>query len=219
LGHLATWCHELPGIELYGIGANLSCLHDIVPDVVNMNLLATYAESIETHLGISLPVISGGSSSALRMLVDGTLPKRINHLRLGEAILLGNIVCYDEPYPSARQDIFTLSAGIIEVKDKPSLPYGQRAPGRVAVGEDPTLSDQGIRRRALVGIGKQDVRSEYLVALDPQITILGDTSDCLVADVTDCDRDYAVGDRVDFRLKYSGLVTAMASVYVTKELV
>ena len=73
--------------------------------------------------------------------------------------------------------------------------------------------------RALIAVGKQDVSSKYLIPLDSGIEIIGDTSDCIIADVTDCEKKYKPGDTVSFRLKYNGLVSAMASDYIEKILI
>ena len=216
---LCETCLTLPGIELHGIGANLSCISEVVPDSGNMAVLASAAAKVELALGMKLKVVSGGSSSSLKMLAEKRLPAAINHLRIGEGVLLGNVVCYDVPFEGARTDAFTLNAEIIEVKDKPSLPWGERAPGILPIREDPALKDIGIRRRALIAIGKQDIPSKYLVPLDDAVKIIGDTSDCLVADITDCGAGYKTGDAISFSLKYNGLVSAMASQYIEKKLV
>ena len=219
LPRLCEACLALPGLELHGLGTNLSCINEIVPDERNMAALADAAAQTEKTLGVRLPVVSGGSSSSVRMLADGRLPAAVNHLRIGEAILLGNIVCYDVPFEGARTDAFTLTAEIIEVKEKPSLPWGERSPGLPPISKDAALKDRGLRRRALIAVGKQDVYSKYLDPLDSAIEILGDTSDCLIADITDCGTKYKPGDTVGFRLRYNGLVSAMASGYIEKALV
>ena len=216
---LCRACLDLKGLELHGIGTHLSSINEIVPDEQNMAALTKAFAAIEEKLGVKPSVISGGSSSAVKLLEEGSLPAGINHLRIGEAILLGNIVCYDIPYKDARTDVFTLSAEVIEVKEKPSLPWGSRAPGFMPENEDLAYIDRGYRRRALVAVGKQDVFSKYLVPLDPSIEIIGDTSDCFIADITDCEQKYKPGDTLSFRLKYNGLVSAMASDYVEKILI
>jgi len=210
---------DLPGLELHGIGTNLSCINEVVPDGQNMEEIVTAAIMVERALGVNLPVLSGGSSSSLKMLIEGSLPVRVNHLRIGEAILLGNIVCYDVPFAGARTDAFTLHAEVIEVKEKPSLPWGERAPGVTPIAQDPATEDLGIRKRALIAVGKQDVFSKYLIPLDPNIKILGDTSDCMIVDVTGSENEYKPGDSVGFRLRYNGLVSAMASAYIEKKLI
>jgi predicted amino acid racemase len=211
-------CISLPGLALHGIGANLSCINEIVPDVQNMATLCGAAAEVEYTLGIRLPVVSGGSSSSVKMLAEDRLPAAVNHLRIGEAILLGNIVCYDVPYEGARTDTFTLNAEIIEVKEKPSIPWGSRAPNIPPVSEDTSFQDRGSRKRALIAVGKQDVYSKYLIPLNPDIEIVGDTSDCLIADVTGCAIQYKPGDIVGFRLLYNGVVSAMAADSVEKVL-
>ena len=216
---LSEAAHRLPGLELYGIGANLSCFYEIVPDENNMRALVEAAEKIRKTLDIDLQIISGGASSSLKMLAEGRLPSAVNHLRIGEAVLLGNIVCYDVPYEWARTDAFTLNAEIMEVKEKPSLPWGERAQAAPPQATDNAPLDRGLRKRALIAIGTQDVRPEHLIPLDPKLEIIGATSDCLITDVTGCDTDYSVGDTVSFRLRYGGLLSLMASAYVEKILV
>jgi len=213
---LAEACLALPGIELYGIGANLSCINEIIPDENNMTALADAASEIERKLGIKLPLISGGSTSTVRMLEEGRLPERINHLRFGEAVLFGTIACYDVPFIGARTGAFTLTAEVIEVKEKPSVPWGERVQGSFPVASDPAYKDLGIRKRALVAVGKQDIRTEYMIPFDSEIKIIGDTCDCLIADVTDCEKEYKPGDTIGFFILYHGLVTAIASDYIDK---
>jgi predicted amino acid racemase len=213
---LAEICIALPGIELYGIGANLSCVNEIIPDERNMTVLADAAFEIERELGVKLPVVSGGSTSTVRMLEERRLPSRINHLRFGEAVLFGTIACYNVPFIGARTGAFTLFSEIIEVKEKPSVPWGERVPASLPVASDPAYKDIGLRKRALIAVGKQDIRTEYMIPLDPNMVIIGDTCDCFIADVTDCEKEYKPGDTVSFSILYHGLVTAIASDYVEK---
>jgi len=214
---LCELCLSLPGLQLHGIGAHLSSMYEIVPDAGNMSVLIKTAEEIEKKLGMTLPVISGGSSSAIKMIEEGTFPSRINHLRMGEAVLLGTIAGYDTPFKGARTDAFSFCAEIVELKEKPSAPWG-----KLADGSDPPYlyhAEPGFRKLALVSIGKQDVFSKYLFAKDSAITILGDTCDVLIADVTDSDIEYRVGDNLEFGIKYHGIMSAMASDYVEKDIV
>ena len=215
---LCKACLSLPGLKLHGVGTHLSSMNEIVPDERNMTALAEAAAEVEESLGVTLPVVTGGSSSALMMLAKGKLPKRVNHLRIGEAVLLGNIVCYDVPFEGARADAFTLEAEIIEVKEKPPHPWGSLADGSEIQKAGPDIQSPSFRKRALVAVGKQDVFSTYLVPRDPSLKIVGDTSDCLIADITDCYIKYKPGDTVSFRLQYNGLVGAMASDYIEKVL-
>jgi predicted amino acid racemase len=122
----ARYVEASEGLFLKGIGSNLSCYGSVKPTVKNMNYLVYEAEQIEKAIGRSLDIISGGATSTMPMVVKGLLPERINHLRLGESILLGRDqeVFYDCPLP-LHEDTFVLTAQLIEIKNKPSLPIGE----------------------------------------------------------------------------------------------
>ena len=208
----------ISGVELIGIGTEFGCLSDVVPSPVAMQEFAQLAGQVEERLGRPLAVVSGGSSNALKMLVDGSLPPGINHLRIGESILTGRIVNYGIPLSDCFQDTITLTAELIEIKDKPSQPTGPRAPGEPPVATDSSYPDRGIRRRGLVAIGKQDTDIHGLTPLDPAVTIAGASSDVLVVDLTDSPTPYGLGDHISFRLDYAAILHAMVSPFVDKRL-
>ena len=137
-----------------------------------------------------------------------TMPKGINHLRIGENILLSNDLqnlwhISDMDY--LRTDTFTLTAEVIEVRDKPTYPQGQFCID--AFGRKPVYEDHGIRRRALLALGRADVGElESLIPLDTGITVVGGSSDHCILDVTDHPRPLQVGDTVSFKLCYSHLL-------------
>lgn len=213
---LCEACMRLPGLELHGIGNNLSCYSGIVPDDQNMEHFVQAVHRVQSALGCPLPVVSGGNSSSTYRLQKGTLPPEVNHLRIGESVLMGTIACYDEPIVGGSSDNFTLTAEIIEVKDKKSMPYGSRAPGVPPVATSGEFEDRGMRKRALVAVGKQDVYVPDMVPHDPGLHILAATSDCFIADVTESRQQYKPGDTVQFSMKYHAMLSAMASDYVEK---
>ena len=222
LGDLAEVCEETArtlGVELYGIGTEFGCVSDIVPSREPMEEFAASVQNVEDQLGIELPVVSGGSSNSLLMLQEGTLPSRVNNLRVGESILTGRVANYRTPIPGAYLDPFTLSAEIIEIKEKPSQPVGPRAPGEIPVDSDPLFPDVGVRRRALVAVGKQDVGIPHLTPHDPGIQICEGSSDVFVADITDCATPYQTGDILTFSMDYFAILPAMVSSFVEKKLV
>ena len=47
------------------------------------------AARIEKRIGRKLEIISGGATSSYTLVHWGTMPSGINHLRIGENILLG----------------------------------------------------------------------------------------------------------------------------------
>jgi predicted amino acid racemase/arginase family enzyme len=206
---------ELKGVRIAGIGTNLGCFGAIMPTKENLGQLVAHAYKIERLAGISLDFVSGGASSSLQLLLDGTLPSGINNLRVGEAILQGGIETFrDKPWKALEFDACRLTADVIEVKKKPSRPIGQS--GYDAFGNQPYFPDEGDRLRAIANIGREDVMIEGLTPIHKGVRVLGASSDHLLLDVTDADPPVAVGDRVSFRMGYGAMLLAMTSEYVEK---
>ncbi len=202
----------LEGIKLVGIGTNLACFGGVKPDDNNMGHLSSIANQLEEKFGLQFEFISGGSSANYNWFMFTKEVKRINHLRLGESIYLGCEPLLGKPIPELFTDAFTLIAEVIEVKTKPSLPYGEI--GQNAFGNIPVFEDRGSMRRAILGIGIQDVAISGLEPL-MDIEILGASSDHLVINTKKI--SLKVGDEVSFHLNYGALLSAMTSPYVAKE--
>ncbi|GAI29781.1 unnamed protein product, partial [marine sediment metagenome] len=74
----------------------------------------------------------------------------------------------------------------------------------------------GIRKRAILAIGKQDIYLNGLIPLKEGIKIVGASSDHLIIDITDFKEELKVGDEVKFRLNYPALLSATTSKYINK---
>ncbi|SHK21853.1 ornithine racemase Orr [Tepidibacter formicigenes] len=205
---------KLENIELIGLGTNLTCYGAVIPSKENLSKLCSLAEKIEDKFNINLSFVSGGNSSSLHLLDKDEMPKGITNLRLGEAIALGRETAYGEVIKGTYQDTFKLVCEIVELKEKPSIPIGEI--GVDAFGNKPYYEDRGIRKRAIVGIGKQDINVDGIIPIDTKIDILGASSDHLILDVTDSDKEYKVGDKIEFNLEYGGLMACTTSEYVAK---
>ena len=145
---------ELPHVELAGVGVNLTCYGSTKPTPEKMQALLDIAARIEKRIGRKLEIISGGATSSYTLVHWGTMPAGINHLRIGENILLGkdlqvNWGIQDMDY--LRMDGFTLRAEVVEVREKPTYPIGEFAID--AFGRKPVYVDRGIRRRGGGGGG------------------------------------------------------------------
>jgi predicted amino acid racemase len=208
---------RLSGVRLAGLGANLTCYAGVVPTEENMGRLVRCAEEVESAFGLRLRCLSGGNSSALPLIAAGKMPSRIDHARIGEAILLGRETLRRTPWPGTFQDAFLLRAEVIEEKAKPSVPIGERA--QDAFGRRPAFPERGEIERALVNVGREDVVPEGLVPLDSRLAILGATSDYLVVDVTAAEGEVKVGDELIFAPDYAALLALMSSAYVEKRVV
>ena len=116
------------------------------------------------------------------------------------------------PYWSLRERYTrTLVAEVIELKTKPSRPYGEIA--QDAFGRVPVFEGKGNIERAILALGRQDVDGS---AIRPRIkaNVLGASSDYLVLDVSGL--DLKVGAEVQFDVGYCALMRAMMSPYVGK---
>lgn len=200
---------DLPHVSLKGIGVNLGCYGSIRPTPEKMHDLLSLAQRVEAVIGRKLELLSGGATSTYPLVHNGTLPQGINHLRIGENILLGKDLQVDWGFTEMNylhMDTFTLQAEVLEVHVKPSYPQGEFAID--AFGNKPTYTDIGPRKRALLGFGRADVGAvESLLCCEPGMTVVGGSSDHCIVDVTDC-RDLQVGDVVEFHLCYSHMLYA-----------
>lgn len=205
---------EQRNIEIIGLGCNLACYGGVIPTPENMKKLIEIRDLCRQETGLELPIISGGNSSGLPLLLSGKMPKEINHFRVGETILLGRNVIDRSPFPNTRQDTFIGVGEIIELEHKPSVPIGDR--GQDAFGGYVHFEDRGIRLRAICNLGRQDVLLDNIVPCDSNITVLGGSSDHLILDVTDCKQKLKVGDIVKFYPGYGALLALSTSKYVYK---
>lgn len=205
---------ELPGVKLVGVGTNLTCYGAVIPNSENLGLLTSLAKEIENKYNLKLDIISGGNSSSLHLIEKNEVPKGINQLRLGESIVLGNETAYGERIEGTYGDVFTYMAEIIELKEKPSVPIGEI--GVDAFGEKPVFTDRGIRKRAVLASGRQDLKVDGIQPRDRDAIVIGASSDHLIIDVTDCGKEYQVGDIMEFDLEYGALLAAFTSEYVDK---
>ena len=205
---------RLPGIRIKGLGTNLACFGAVAPSADNMSHLVALAAEIEQTFGFGLEWLSGANSSGLDLIASGRMPKRVNHARIGEAILLGRETIHRRPWPGTFQDAFVLHAEVLELRKKPSVPVGERCED--AFGKLPSFDDRGDVMRALLNVGREDVDVDGIAALDRRITILGGSSDYLVVDVTGAAGSVPVGAELTFSLNYGALLAAMTSEYVKK---
>jgi len=204
----------LPNIVFKGIGTNLACLSGISPAEENMTEMSELADSIDAKFGPITDIVSGGNSANIEWVLSGAETGRINNLRLGEAILFGREALHRQLIEGLHQDAIELVAEVIEVKTKPSLPWGVIAQN--AFGEVNKACDQGMISRVIVAIGRQDIDP---TGLRPPAgyKIIGASSDHLVMDVGG--HHVCVGDEIKFEINYSAFLRAMTSPFVGQVLV
>ena len=89
-----------------------------------------------------------------------------------------------------------------------------------AFGNKPIYEDRGIRKRAILAVGKQDfVNDRDLIPLDEGVEIVGSSSDHLIVDLQNSKKDFKVGDVMSFGMFYSCALYLTSSKYVSKKYV
>ncbi len=229
LGRLSNLAKEIENkykVRLQFVSGGNSSSIDLMmsgnmPDgITNLRLgeaIVLLAKEIENKYKVRLQFVSGGNSSSIDLMMSGNMPDGITNLRLGEAIVLGRETAYGKNLEGTYQDAFKLICEIVELKEKPSLPIGEV--GVDAFGNKPVYEDKGIIKRAIIGIGKQDIDITSIHPIDSQVEILGASSDHMILNMSGCNREYCVGDKVEFLVEYGGLVTACTSKYVRKKVI
>lgn len=213
---IASEIIQMKGVELVGVGTNLTCYGGVIPSKENLGRLVALKNKMEERFVIQLPIVSGGNSSSVDLLIKEAVPG-VNQLRLGEISVLGRETAHGKRVLGLREDVFRLEAEIIEIYEKPSVPIGEI--GMDAFGNHPTFEDLGNRKRAIIALGRQDVVYDALIPKDPDIRFIGGSSDHTILDVTDSKINYKVGDILKFGLSYGSILSLMTSKYVHREYV
>lgn len=212
----ALYINSLSNIKLKGIGTNLTCYGGVLPSEENLSYLVSLKDMIEDKLGISLEVVSGGNSTSYTLFREDRPVNGITNLRIGDTLYLGRDCTYRKHIDSMIKDAFILEAEIIEIKDKPSIPIGKR--GMSALNTKAEFVDRGIRKRAILSVGKQDIDMD-IFPLDEDMILLGGSSDHLIVDITDSKDSFKIGDSIRFYMYYTSIMRGFTSKYITKEFI
>ncbi len=208
---LARFCQGLKNTDVMGVGANFSCFAGVKPTPEKLKALVEIAALLKEEFHLPVRYISGGNSSSLPLLYSGSLVSGINHLRIGEGILLGRETLTGQLLPDLFPDAFVVEAEVLQARWKPALAEGEI--GWDAFGRRPEFPEVGDGYRLLLNLGQQDTALSGLVPLEPGVQILGGSSDYLVLASREQMR---VGTTIRFLPNYWSLLALMTSPYVTK---
>ncbi len=198
-------------LVLHGVGTNLGCYGSIKPNQENMTALVFAAHAVEKAIGRKLEIVSGGATSTYPLVLEGKLPQGINHLRIGEGILLSKdlktFFGMHAQLAKMHTDAFLLRAEIVEIQIKPSYPVGEIFVD--AFGNTPEYEDIGMRKRAILAVGKQDFGDcTKLIPKADGVHIVGSSSDHLIVDITEANalEGLTVGNVLEFELYYPAML-------------
>ncbi|MDR1482611.1 MAG: alanine racemase [Synergistaceae bacterium] len=212
---------ELKRVSIVGVAANFACASGLLPSREKFDDLIIYRDELRDVLGIDLPCISIGGTCCLKQIEEGGVPGEINQLRMSEGVLLGKDTAFMRDIPYLDKTAIVISAEVVECRKKPSVPDGEI--GCQAFGEKPLFIDRGMRKRAILGIGRQDLNVDRVTPLMEGVHIVTASSDHLIIDVTEADsllpedKRIKVGDTLDFRPLYPAMLAAATSEYVRVE--
>lgn len=210
---------KLENIRVVGIGANLSCLYGVLPNHDKLIQLSLYEQLIEAKFNKQIPYVSGGSSVTIPLIFKNLLPKGINHFRVGETLFLGTDVYNNTKFEKMHSDVFSLYTEIIELIEKSVVPMGEF--GTNVEGESYEIDHENIGKksyRAIIDIGLLDVETDHLQLVDKKIKLAGASSDMIVIDLDENKKKYKVGDLIEFKLDYMGILRIMNSRYIEKKI-
>jgi len=210
---------KLKNIQVVGIGANLSCLYGVLPNHDKLIQLSLYEQLIEAKFNKQIPYVSGGSSVTIPLIFHNLLPKGINHFRVGETLFLGTDVYNNTKFRKMHSDVFSLYCEIIELIEKPLVPLGEM--GTNVEGNTYEFDQTNIGEtsyRAIIDLGLLDAETDHLEFVDESLKLAGASSDMIVIDLGDNKKNYKIGDLVEFKLDYMGLLRIMNSKYIEKRI-
>ena len=214
-----------PGAHVAGIGVNLGCLYGTCPDEENMARLEALAARAGDLLGHALHRVSLGGTIfwnwfARRHGHGPHLPPGcIMEFRMGDPLLLGWDMYRDQALLGGdfRQDIFRLTATVLEVTERDIRPPRQSVHnGRGLPADCPVL---GKRLRALVDCGSlhTDVQGLTLPRTDWRITDF--SGKYAVLDVSACPQAPVTGDHVRFIPSYWAVARTCRMPHIRKTIV
>lgn len=208
---------KLKGIKIIGLGTNLNCLHGVLPSQDKMTQLALYRKIIELQFKRKLPLISGGSTVTIPLLLKKQLPKAVNHFRVGEALFFGADLVNKGTLKGMFPSVFELEAEIIEINEKPVVPNGELDTNPSGEVFEVNPDDFGKKVwRAIIDVGKLDVPVDHVYPVDEGTSVVGASSDMLVVEIDELKDWHQVGSVIKLDLDYMGILGIMNSRYVEK---
>ncbi len=211
---------NLPHIEVVGIGTNLNCLNGVLPNNDKLIQLSLYRQLIQAKFNKNIPLVSGGTSVTIPLLLKGMLTGGVNHFRVGETLFFGNDLYNNVKLENMESRIFRLFAEIIELSEKPVVPEGEI--GLNLTGNLVEINEEDYSKRtfrAILDLGLLDVEENNIQPVDKELKFVGSSSDMIVMDLGENLQKYKVGDLIEFEINYLGLLSLLNSNYVEKRVV
>ncbi len=214
---------QLSNIEVIGIGSNLGCMYGIEPSYDKLLQLSLYEELISAKFNKDLKYVSGGTSITLPLIENNTIPKDINHFRVGEAAFFGLSPLDNKPFKELSVDTFEFCANIIELEEKKLVPDGIIS--HANIGQSADYNEDQINEtsiKAILDFGLLDVDQKDIEFIDQSLEFVGITSDMLVLDIganktKEGKKKYSIGDKIHFIPNYMAVARLLNSKFIDKK--
>jgi predicted amino acid racemase len=214
---------NLSHIEVIGIGSNLGCMYGIEPTYDKLLQLGLYKELISARFKKDVKFVSGGTSITLPLIEQGSLPREINHFRVGEAAFLGVSPLNNIRFLELSTDTFHFTGNIIELAEKKIVPDGiinEANIGHTAKYDETAIKETSMK--AILDFGMLDVDRADIDPDDSDVSFVGITSDMLVVDLgknrnKKGEQKYHVGDKIHFKPNYMAVARLLNSKFISKK--
>jgi predicted amino acid racemase len=216
---------ELSNIDIIGIGSNLGCMYGVEPTYDKLLQLSLYKELISAKFNKDLKYVSGGTSITLPLIENGTIPKDINHFRVGEAIFFGVSPLENKQFKELAIDAFEFTANIIELEEKKIVPDGIISDANI--GHSAVFDRENVTEtttKAILDFGLLDVDQKDIEFIDTELEYVGITSDMIVIAIGENknkkgQKRYKIGDKVHFKPNYMAVARLLNSKFIEKKYV
>ena len=213
---------QLSNINIIGIGSNLGCMYGVEPTYDKLLQLSLYKELISAKFNKDLRYVSGGTSITLPLIENSTIPKDINHFRIGEAVFFGISPLDNNQFKELSIDAFEFTANIIELEEKKIIPDGIISDANIGHSAEFDKEDlTGTSIKAILDFGLLDVDQNDIEFIDTSLEYVGITSDMLVIDLGDNKTEkglqrYKIGDKIHFKPNYMAVARLLNSKFIDK---
>ncbi|MDO9580460.1 MAG: hypothetical protein Q7J06_07825, partial [Bacteroidales bacterium] len=182
--------------------------------------LSLYKQLIQAKFHKNIPLVSGGTSVTIPLLLKGLLPGGVNHFRVGETLFFGNDLYNNTKLENMESNVMRMFAEIIELSEKPVLPEGDM--GLNLSGNSVEINKEDYNKssyRAILDFGLLDIEEKNLQPIDKEMVFVGSSSDMIVFDIGENLQNYKIGDLIEFEINYLGLLSLLNSNYIEKRVV
>lgn len=206
---------KMDNITIAGIGSNLGCLAGRLADEIIVEKIIEITKQIKNRASIEPQIISLGGTVIYEEWINGMFDGIINQIRMGEAFFFGYNMSKQVPINELSKDTFSFFGEILEIRKK-KVSFNEKI-GYNAFGKKTRISDNSVRKQAVLDFGDLAAPLGGLTSIDNNINVIGATHDYTVIDLSETERNYYVGDKVEFKINYNSCAHAFLSPYVKKK--